>query len=484
MRRSMTAARLACMLTCALAALTVAAPAAGAKASPSGVRHLHYRYGPITIQPGQNTIAITADKQRPKVNGWITSFKPNLVRADGTVPPVDVIHLHHAVWLQNLNPTWAAGEEKTTIRLPKGFGWRYRTSDTWLLNHMIHNLTPNRDKVWITWDIDFIPDGSKAARAMKEVKTRWMDVEAIKAYPVFDVIKGTGRNGRFTFPDDAPNPYPDGNIRNRWVVDHDATLVGTIGHLHPGGLWTDLKLTRNGRTVELFRSRAHYFEPAGAVSWDVSMGVTPPSWRVAVKKGDVLSVSGTYDTTRASWYESMAIMPVAITSKPAGGKDPFRTNVAVKGVLTHGHLPENDNHGGDSTGLRDARKLPDGPATSTIDIKDFVYQQGDLSLTGAAGLPPVVPRGASLTFVNEDASRNIFHTITDCRQPCTGATGIAFPLADGPSTFDSAELGFGPQGFTAAANVATWQTPQTLAAGTYTYFCRIHPFMRGSFRVQ
>jgi len=29
----------------------------------------------------------------------------------------------------------------------------------------------------------------------------------------------------------------------------------------------------------------------------------------------------------------------------------------------------------------------------------------------------------------------------------------------------------------------TWSTPKNLKTGTYTYFCRIHPFMRGAFRV-
>jgi plastocyanin len=483
----MTPARALSIATCVFAALVLAAPAAQAKSakpSPSGVRHLHYAFGPLTIKPGQNTIDLAVNKQRPKVNGWITRFKPNLVRANGKVPPVDVIHLHHAVWLVNMRPTWAAGEEKTTAQVPKGFGWRYKTSDQWLLNHMIHNLTPNRDKVWITWDIDFIPDGSKAAKDIKRVDTQWLDAEGGKAYPVFDALKGSGTNGRYTFPDQAVDPYGSGPARNQSVVDHDATLVGTAGHLHPGGLWTDLKLTRNGRTTELFRSRAHYYEPAGAVSWDVSMGATPSNWRVAVKKGDVLSVHATYDTQRASWYESMGIMPVAITTRPAGGKDPFKTNVAVKGVLTHGHLPENDNHGGQEVGLPDARTLPNGPSLNQVDIDNFVYQQGDLTLPGAAGRPPVVPAGQSLTFFNGDAKKNIFHTITGCLSPCNGATGIAFPLAGGPTIFDSAELGFGPRGFTAAANTDTWQTPPNLTAGTYTYFCRIHPFMRGAFRVQ
>ena len=58
------------------------------------------------------------------------------------------------------------------------------------------------------------------------------------------------------------------------------------------------------------------------------------------------------------------------------------------------------------------------------------------------------------------------------------------PAANGPTVFDSGELGFGPVGFTPAANRKEWQTPTTLVDGTYTYFCRIHPFMRGAFRVK
>jgi hypothetical protein len=286
-----------------------------------GVRHMKFRWGPVRIAPGQNTISIEDNKLLPPGPGWITSFKPDLTYVDGKVPRVDVIHLHHAVWLVagrgEVRPTWAAGEEKTAVREPKGFGWRYRNSDRWLLNHMIHNLTPVATRVYITWEMDFLPLGAKAARGMREVKTQWLDVQGGSAYPVFDAIQGTGRNGRVTYPDDVPNAYPSGVARNQWTVDHDGTLVGTAGHLHPGGLWTDLKITRAGRTVEVFRSRAHYYEPAGAVSWDVSMTATPQNWRVAVKKGDVLSVSGTYDSRTTSWYESMARPAASIRSRAA-----------------------------------------------------------------------------------------------------------------------------------------------------------------------
>jgi plastocyanin len=438
----------------------------------------------MLIKPGQNDIAIELNRHRPKVDGWITSFRPDLVRADGKAPPVDVIHLHHAVWLVDLKPTWAAGEEKTAVDLPPGFGWRYTRRQDWLLNHMIHNLTANSDRVWITWKIDFIPANSRAARGIREVSTQWMDVEGIKPYPVFDVKRGDGRNGRATYPDDYPQAYVGGPRRNEWVVDRDATLVQTGGHLHPGGLWTDLKLTRGGRTVTLFRSRAKYFEPAGPVSWDVSMTVTPQRWRVRVRPGDVLSVSGTYDSRRGSWYESMAIMPVAITERPVGGADPFATRVNVPGVLTHGHLPENDNHGGRAPRLADPRTLPDGPRVDTVRIDSFLYTQGDLSLVGAIGRPALVAPGSSLNFFNADATRNIMHTVTACRAPCNASSGIAYPLADGPAIFDSGNLAFGPAGFTAAANRDQWQTPPTLGEGTYSYFCRVHPFMRGAFRVK
>ena len=455
--------------------LLLAAPAAA-----QDVQTLHYEFGPVKIKPGQNTISLEDNALKPAVNGWITRFSPNLVMKDGSVPRVDVIHLHHGVWLKNLQPLFAAGEEKTTFSAPPGYGWRHLTTDTWHMNHMIHNLTPTPAEVYITYDLDFVPDGTATAAAMTEVQTAWLDTVG-GAYPVFDAKRGTGgRDHRTEYPQEVRGARPNG-----WTVPEDGALVGTAGHLHPGGLWTDLKLTRDGRTTRLFRSRAKYYEPAGAVSWDVSMTVTPPEWRVQVRKGDVLSVSGTYDTRKASWYESMAIMPTLFD--PGGtGPDPFAVDVDVEGKVTHGHLPENDGHGGSRlTGLPDPRDLLARPVggNGKVAIAGFVYGQGDLSNVGRTGRPARVRRGRGLTFVNRDAKQEIFHTITACKAPCNRSTGIAYPLADAKVEFDSGELGFGPKGFTPAANRDTWTTPKGLDPGVYTYFCRVHPFMRGAFKV-
>ena len=95
---------------------------------------------------------------------------------------------------------------------------------------------------------------------------------------------------------------------------------------------------------------------------------------------------------------------------------------------------------------------------------------------------PTVAAGASITFQNLDAplENGIWHTITACKAPCNKSTGIAYPRADGAVTFDSGELGTGGP---PTSGKVTWQTPSNLDPGTYTYFCRIHPFMRGAFRV-
>ena len=184
-----------------------------------GAKRLTYRVGPFDVIPGQNSIGLRPIEDRPQVDGYVTRIRPNLTYLDGSVPRVDVIHLHHAVWVNTSGPNnagfgaelfFAAGEEKTTMQLPKGYGYPLRATDGLFLNHMIHNLTPNPTQVYMTYQIDFAPKGSAAARGILPARPVWMDVERGKSYPVFNVRKGSGRHGRFTYPDQAKNPYGAG----------------------------------------------------------------------------------------------------------------------------------------------------------------------------------------------------------------------------------------------------------------------------------
>jgi len=509
-----------------------------------GMQHLKFKYGPIKIQPGQNNITISdLNVPKPDVDGFIVGIHPNLYRDDGSVPPVDVIHLHHGVWLKvDLNALgaggnrrrgggsttttapdetttttaapaagnndsivtrygqifFASGEEKTQMILPPGYGYPYKASDKWVINYMLHNLLSTPDSVSIVYDLDFIPSSAPESKTVKVARPIWNDVEAGKIYPVFDALKGSGKDGLFTYPDDQPDAYKGRSEANKWVVDKDMVLLGTAGHLHPGGLYTDMYVTRPGAgagatdaakgsiagdKAHLFRSEAVYYEPAGAVSWDVSMTATPADWRVSLKKGDTISINATYGTKNASWYESMGIMVLwAADAADATGPDPFQAKVDAKGVLTHGHLPENDNHGGATTNkFVDATKLPNGATNGTVTIADFAYGPGDIS--GIYDQVPTIKPGETLKFVNKDAPvkpDGIWHTITACKAPCNATTGVAYPLANADVQFDSGELGaVGPP----TSGHLDWTLPSDIPAGTYTYFCRIHPSMRGAFRV-
>ena len=456
------------------------------KTLTGGKSRVHARYGPIHVSPGQNVNALAVGLPGPGISGHITRFAYNLEYPNGKIPGVDVLHLHHAVWSVD-NNTFPGGEEKTVFSVPEGYGWKVDANRQWVLNHMIHNLFPTRTDVFLTWDMDIIAEGSPPSKNIRTVGSLFMDVRQNEAYPVFDVARGSGTNSSFTYPDQAKNPYGGGTPLNRFVAPTDGVAVAAGGHIHPGGRFTDLKITRGRRTVNVFRSVAKYYEPAGPVSWDMATTYTPSDWRVAYKKDDIVTVSATYETKRASWYESMGIMTVAIEPEGKGGVDPFTGRLNRRGQTTHGRLPENGNHGGTRATFTDPRPLADGPrmaTTAPITIENFASSQGDLSLKGSLARPPVIAKGSALLFVNADAKDDIYHSITSCQAPCNRDTGVAYPLADGPYAFDSGELGFGPEETTAAANVDRWSTPKSLPVGTYTYFCRIHPFMRGAFRVK
>jgi plastocyanin len=517
---------------------------------PGACQRLRFVYGPITVRPGQNDVLLQpVTVEKPGYDGYLTRFDPDLVKPDGTVPPIEQVHLHHAVWTTTreygLGPFMASGEEKTIFAVPKGYGMPVAATDDWQLLYMIHSAVPQPTAVYITYDVDYVAKAAGQALGLKPAYPVWMDVRP-SSYPVFNTQRGFGTAGECTWPrqkcanfdpwgkvvagQGAPATKPGTDLRlpsrgsalGKSPNFQGGTLIAIGGHLHPGGIRNEVDLVRGTQRQRIYTSDALYWDRTDSTraggpptSWDFSIGVQAlPRWGVRVQPGDVLRSNATYDTTIQSVYEAMGISVAYIApdlpngAHTANGVDPFTAPVdetaectsggllaptptlCTRGWPTHGHLHENDNFGGPSGTLTAAATRT---ATSRVDVASFAYAPGDLSLVAMTGLP-TVQVGSTVRFTNADALLNVYHTVTSCAYPCTGATGVAFPVADGATSvgrkldFDSAELGLGVPSLSAAKNEVTWDLDVSTASGyrpgeVVTYFCRVHPFMRGAFEV-
>ncbi len=517
---------------------------------PGACERLRFSFGPIAVKPGQNDVLVEPVKiEKPMRDGYITRFEPNLVFPDGTVPPIEQVHLHHGTWLSladyGRGPFFAAGEEKTVAPFPTGYGMPVKATDTWLLLYMVHSAIQKPMTVYITYDVDFIPEAKAEDLGIKPAYPLWLDVRP-SGYPVFNTQRDFGKRGECTWPKEkcaSFNPWGDTEVGqgapgNGLGEDLElpelgepfgavenftgGTLIGIGGHLHPGGLQNEINLVRNGKEKRIYTGRAAYWKrrpgkpkPGGPpTSWDFSMRVIGnPFWGVRVKPGDALRSNVTYDTEIQSTYENMGIAvsllaPDTPDGKPtAPGVNPFKAPVdpskACKsrgleakrptlcnrsGVVTHGPLAENDNYGGAQGEWTAAAGAP----TDNVSIANFLYAPGDLSTIEMSGVP-TVKLGQTLDFTNLDGAA-IYHTATSCAFPCLGPTGTSFPIADGTTSsgtsvdFDSGELGFGPPEIGPAKQTLQWGLPVTAESGykpgdVVTYYCRIHPGMRGAFEV-
>jgi hypothetical protein len=518
---------------------------------PGACQRLRFSYGPIVVKPGQNDVLVDPIKiEKPLRDGYITRFEPNLVLPDGTVPPIEQVHLHHGTWLSATDygrgPFFAAGEEKTVAPFPTGYGMPVKASDVWLLLYMVHSAVQKPMTVYITYDVDFIPQNKAEDLGIKPAYPVWLDVRP-SGYPVFNTQRDYGKGGECTWPKQecaSFNPWGDievgqgapGNGLGEDLELPDAgdsfgqiqdfqggTLIGIGGHLHPGGLENEIDLVRDGKSRRIYTGKALYWKhrpgvmkPGGPpTSWDFSMRVIgAPYWGVRVEPGDALRSNVTYDTDIQSTYENMGIAVTLLAPDTPDGKhtapgvDPFKapadhslscrskglladrpTLCDEGGLVTHGPLPENDNYGG-AQGEWTAKT--GSSANGNVQIANFLYEPGDLSMINMTGVP-TVKLGDTLNFNNLDGAA-IYHTVTSCGFPCLGPTGTTFPIADGTTSagrsldFDSGELGFGTPEIGPAKQTLQWGLPITADDGykpgeVVTYYCRIHPSMRGAFEV-
>ena len=161
---------------------------------------LRFAYGPLVVQPGANSTGLAFKTiEKPWYDGYMVGIAPNMVRADGSVPDIDQMHLHHATWLSSPSygngPFFAAGEEKTIARFPEPYGMPVKATDVWYFVHMIHNEGAAPEVVWITYDIDYVAQADAEALGLKTIRPFWLDVwkNGRRAnYPVYNTQRGYG----------------------------------------------------------------------------------------------------------------------------------------------------------------------------------------------------------------------------------------------------------------------------------------------------
>ena len=501
---------------------------------PAGTTdRLSLYYGPYVIPPGWD--ANRVDLELPTQNGFLISLEPAMRRvADLSEPGHTEAHIHHAHWFGfdpgneedgYFNQTGAGthewvfgnGDEETradfrrrSAAQPGGpiYGNFLPAARNQTIIYMLHNKTSQPMAVYIVLDVIFKHGTRSQLEAIE--KRPYHDVAGMLMGRTLDVPRDAGGDGKWEYVKENKNcPEADKRAEGcaiEWVAPRDGTIVGSGGHLHPGGTQvtvenygspqrpcaTDRRGRGYGGTLLL---RSDVINRHAPLSEDYQTEVTHPAWRAPLRKGDRIRISGTYANKHNAWYTAMihAGFYFDYEQPPKRGCKPYIVGPSKKkvkdpteGVPNRDFGEHEDDYCGEAYG-KPACEKPEQPPAETafvnqnlVHIANFQYLPGDRSASTAGGNIPSVRQGQKITFVNEDQFANIRHSVTTCPWPCNGRYVSNYPHADG--AWDSGTLGYDVIDGGSPNPLA--ETPADLNPGLYTYFCRIHPWMRGAFRIE
>jgi plastocyanin len=506
---------------------------------PGTIKKMRFWYGPYVMPAGWD--ANRVDLDLPVHNGMILKVEPELrIGPDWTEPSHQVAHIHHAHWFAldpgNTEDNYTAGntewifgngDEETradfTLRSkaqPKGpfYGEYIGLAGPQAMIYMLHNKTAQTMVGYVALDVTF----KYGTMEQLNEERPHHDISGVLWGRTFNVPrqrrKDGNKDGEWNTTEDMRNE--DGSPRPIiWTSAIEGTMIGTGSHLHPGG---DRVYTENlgseenpcaddgrgfGGTLMLKADTINRHTP---LSEDYQTEVTRPSWRAPIHVGDRIQITGIYKNAKHAWYTAMTHNGAYIdeAQPPKGRCKPYlvgkdrkkRVRRKVKGRAGRvrivkrridptegvpnrkwGH--DHDTFCGEKFGFDPCEPPfeapPDGAAASRVTIANFQYYPGGRGAPGDMGLPPTVKQGTSLTFFNADQQANIRHSVTTCKYPCNGRYVSNYPWADG--RWDSGTLGY--DAIDGGTPDPVSATPKDLPVGKYSYFCRIHPFMRGEFRV-
>ena len=345
------------------------------------VQTLKYKYGPIKITPGQNTIEFEANELKPQVPGYITRFEPDLVRRGRHDPgrrrhPPAPRRLDHARPRRPSPPARRRPSSSSRrLRLPLRPERR--------LDHEPHAPQPGAvERRGVHHLRHRLPPGDARGAGHDRGQALWMDVAGISPTRSSTSSAAAGANGKYTFPNHARG-RPRIGAAHRWTADKDITLVGTGGHLHPGGLYTDLFARRAGQDDaplplggEVLRARGR--RVVGRLHDGHQARLED---RVQGRRAPHV---GTYDTAQGVLVRVDGHQP-GLYARGHGRHRPVRGRVDTRACSRTATSPR--------TTTTAARRLAACPTRATLLTgarstrgrhRGFMYGRGDLSLTGRA----------------------------------------------------------------------------------------------------
>src|SRR4051794_36484934 len=429
----------------------------------------NFYFGPYVVPQGHDLNRIDVDV--PLENGLVTWVEPHVIDAQtGIEPPHQILHIHHSHWFAvdpgnqddnyfGHNAEWIFGngdeETRADFKLrsaadPHGpiYGQYISASGPQAMIYMLHNKTSTPKVVYIILKVHFIHGSLEELNALPG--RPYHDVRGTLFGRTYDIPRRPHGRGVFEVAKDSPK----GPIE--WTSTVDGTIIGTGGHLHPGGMRVVVENygskkrpcpnDRRGYGGTTLLASDAVFRNA-PFSEDFQMEVSDPRWRAPIHKGDRIRINGTYENKKHAWYEVMTHEGFYIDTKQKPGrgcaprilgqsrKPPAGVHLGkvtgepklhftgdsappsgrghgwvdpVEGVRNRNWGEEHDLFCGAKWGGPPcekplaASKKSGGVATDRVDIVDFLYEPGDRALSGAQGAPAKVKRGTSLSFYNED----------------------------------------------------------------------------------
>ncbi|HXT76039.1 MAG TPA: hypothetical protein VN780_07080 [Candidatus Eisenbacteria bacterium] len=216
-------------------------------------------------------------------DGWILSYAPKLVDANGQSVPGSVLH-HTAFWNTNradfLCPNkeehiFGAGGELTNWMQVPGYGYRVQKGDKIRIETMVHNPTAaSYDRVYLEVSIPYQDAAQAAGFPLKNYYPAWMDA------------KSCGGSG-YDLP--AGQSEKSGTVR----IKYSGVLLGVGGHMHDHAKQLVLENATRKETVATLPAKVD--AQGHLLSMPTVLFFDRGGYKFSA--GDVLKIDAAYDNT-------------------------------------------------------------------------------------------------------------------------------------------------------------------------------------------